>query len=132
MSTAESVVVSQYWAKQMNEAGWPHEPTYFFWTKSTRKDSFWRCLPIVGAKRLANNQIRCKREIIAAPTAEEILRELPANIDGYLKIEMCDDKSGYRMKYQNKTNYGICEDTLANAAAAMWCYLAKKNLLQKP
>lgn len=76
--------------------------------------------------------------IISAPTVEEILRELPyfAEIKGRrakLTIEKgpCDPEWDVCYMHLDghdfRSQYG---ETLANAAAAMYCYLAENNLLQ--
>lgn len=75
----------------------------------------------------------------AAPTAEEILRRLPGRIDangmtGILKIKVPYATwfiVGYTGHHEEGSTLVTSPPNLANAAAAMYCYLAENGLLPK-
>lgn len=83
-----------------------------------------------------------KHRYTAAPTAEEILRRLPGNLmmagegyDAYLQFLKLGDYKWiltYMGKTEPKGQPMKKEDSLANAAAAMYVYLADNKLLPTP
>lgn len=118
----EEIVTSLDWSKKLEEAGWPQDQSIFWWKyEVTFSGNFW----MVGQRPHKD------AEKFAAPTAEEILRRLPKEeltIRHRNSLWMIDflrfDENG------NKTHSYIFEgDTLANAAAACYCYLAEQKLL---
>ena len=72
----------------------------------------------------------------AAPTAEEILRRLPLVLDIHAVVDdrprmralkiIPSHPNRWKVSYENILDQ--TEDSLANAAAAMYCYLAENNL----
>jgi hypothetical protein len=139
----ESIVTSLEWSKKLKEAGFPQEawahyrknnPTdrdddaYFFFGFG---DEFERPKPQWEFD-----------DWIAAPTAEEILRRLPKKIVQVPKFSYGDpevlmltanmttnDLWYVRYLSSKLQQYGEADESLANAAAAMYCYLAENNLL---
>lgn len=77
----------------------------------------------------------CKNDWIGAFHAEEILRRLPMCPREGLLLTVCHGLDGsWVVAYGWPTKDAeitIQDFILANAAAAMWCYLAKNNLLPK-
>lgn len=140
---AESIVVSLDMAKQLAKAGWPQEESYLAWfTMQNGKTS--------EVHRNVGNLLPID---FAAPTAEEILRRLPGyvldkGITYGLRVEKLNplqifDRTGENQEYMWKMDYYRIRDNielcppsppvtgtnLANAAAAMWCYLSENDLL---
>lgn len=113
-----SITVSLEWAKKMKEAGWNEKTVFAF----DHRFDYYELDDFYGFGA------------IFAPTAEEILRRLPNNFEGIpLRIQYEKDGSilvGYAYsKDGTQPMYRGDRDSLANAAAAMWCYLKENNLL---
>jgi len=83
----------------------------------------------------------CKN-IISAPTAEEILKELPkrfiykSKTMCYLRLDCSHEE--YRIQYyyfEDNLEYALClhkqDKKLCNALAKIWIYLKDNNLLEK-
>lgn len=112
--TPESIVVSLDYAKRLKEAGWPqYRGEVFGWFEDASGD--WSVCVVESFP---------EDDHIAAPTAEEILRRLPSAVISFLPFE----KSPW-MVMVNEAGHDVCETTLANAAAACYCYLAENKLL---
>ena len=140
MTTPESIVTSLDWSRKLKGAGfnpWPlHE---------------WFVGP-VGPPLVIESQYNGDTRSYPAPTAEEILRRLPPFIiDGKRNgdtvtydlhvqaVSGMEAMSGAKWKlWYFRVRDGIelaplgnysYADSLANAAAAMYCYLAEQKLL---
>ena len=132
--TSSDITVSLEWAKKLKEAGWLQDGALFCW---------W--LRIGHTEYELSPAIFLKNGEFAAPTAEEILRRLPEAIkypvrnaiEYELFIRPFDDSDErhweviYAKDIDNVDNTPLHETTgtLANAAAAMYCYLADNKLL---
>lgn len=133
MSNPESITVSLEWAKKLSKCGWPEDDDMFMYVKYVNMPS-WD-LQLTKDAQLEDGV----SVLFAAPTAEEILRRLPESLywegadsklttlrirswAGRWSIEYRDNKTNHRNHHEN-------QDTLAAAAAAMWCYLAENKLL---
>ena len=122
------ITVSLEWAKKLRDAEWDQEDCVFFYV-SNDKDDF------LLVPRHYNTMEKSESfHHFSAPTAEEILRELPHVIHdkGSPRFLQCGKHKkfwdvGYWRGVEPMKN--VTEDTLANAAAAMWIYLKKNNLL---
>ena len=120
----EDIVVGLETAKKLKAAGWENGDAthYFYWMDIRDNYNEGEVCPQVES-------VYCNCPMIAsAPTAEEILRELPTTQICYRE----DGVSIYvgiggRQKTVKKTIIG---ETLANAAASMWLYLKENNLLE--
>ncbi len=158
MSAPESIVTSLDWSRKLEKAGWPQDAGLFYWQcphrRTTRSGRVIRhpdnlvtveALPrkTDGAPDIDN--VALSFAYFAAPTAEEILRRLP----GLRETEKGEIVQLHARPYTPPrgtlvprweliwmANSGrmwlrpsIVEDTLANAAAAMYCYLAEQKLL---
>lgn len=125
MISPESIVVSLDWAKKLKAADWPQERSVMIWCgcKPGRDSFVWQ----------RRNDTFCELDL-AAPTAEEILRQLPRDIpnetgrtDGSLRIykgaqwELCYASSTRSWAWQKAP-------VLAHAAAAMYCHLVERHL----
>ena len=148
MNSPESIVVSLEWAKKLKKAGWPQDDGCFW----------YREIMHTGAKRMHRTLIdreareHCQtnplpnptaiksEEWFDATTAEEILWRLPEylnqrDIKGELHFYKWPDgfSCGYSRWDSLPNGYAWAHmmkaDTLANAAAAMWCHLKENNLL---
>lgn len=122
-----SIVVSLEHAKALKKAGWPQEDSYLHWCHhhSNASDSLdgmvWNVYQKDDDDRV--------NEWIAAPTSEEILRMLPQLVNHFgLIIARTPDNQGWEVAYLGGYK-GFREPSLANAAAAMYCYLSENNLL---
>ena len=139
MSNPESITVSLDWAKKLKEAGWPQTGQCFYWIAHKGKGM----AAVAFYKHVQNGRYGKSVVFGAAPTAEEILRRLPEAI--YLGPErealylsvMPDDykwivlySPEYDQRRCDKENFWKRDrESLANASAAMYCYLAEKKLL---
>ncbi len=139
--TPESIVTSLEWSKKIKQAGWPQKEALWFWVHHYRAASdeyLWELF-----ERDEDDKVN---EHLAAPTAEEILRKLPEEYvakDGKRLELSCGKKIkqhglGYYVTYETPREPHDCDEacctndkhSLANAAAAMYCYLAENNLLK--
>jgi len=125
-----NITVSLEMAKKLKEAGWKKET-----------ELKWYINRLFPAHLRFRNEVQ--REIddtflAYAPTAEEILRELPDHllkngIKRRITIDISDnrvDKNKYGIFYGSGGElYTVYGDTLANAAAQMYCHLSTNNLL---
>lgn len=136
-----AITVSLEWAKKLKEAGLEQGITIGNWRPSTndfyRKQQQYEIHFTSGSYR--------NEKSFDAPTAEEILRRLPEAIkypvrnaiEYELFIRPFDDLDErhweviYAKDIDNVDNTPLHETTgtLANAAAAMYCYLADNKLL---
>lgn len=134
-SQPSAITVSLEWAKRLKEAGWPQEESLsWHWTYRAsggygglKHGRFWR------NKYLARGEAHkdCY-PAFAAPTAEEILRELPDNM-----VEVNDKWYLLNIAHRycsltDEDDEPLVEfsgDTLVDSLAAMYCYLANHSLL---
>lgn len=134
-------------SKQLKENGFPQQ-TQFKYLKPTREfidsdeDTDWKILLEKGfykGEQYMIGSANCTR-IYAAPTAEEILDELPYKIeyDGDLLIwdivRMEAPKDYWKVSYMRNDVSQIIlfvEETLVEAAGKMWLYLKQNNLLSE-
>jgi len=131
-------------AKKLREAGFPQE-THHKWIEGSNGQGvyFLDCdLRVIASHK--------GWDIVAAPTAEEVLDQLPAWIkmeddegQAYLIVEKYEDENNencnYKVKYESayaeypEPSRLIDEDlwfvTLAEAAAKMWLYLKEHKLI---
>lgn len=130
------ITVSLDMAKKLKEAGWPHLDTVHYWC---HLDGVYVAIALQHPRE---NEI-------AAPTAEEILWRLPEEIPydavGTLKgsdfwLEIAKSRfwgnTPWEIRYRENAGMTFWDcpepiraDTLANAVAAMYCYLADQKLL---
>jgi len=119
----EYITVSLEVAREMKKAGWGQKAIWF-WTTTDEFDPF-----LYGAKMDGTQPTltppSSDREYFAAPTVEEILRELPKEI---VITPAPFAKGGWRVAWDVKNGRSYC-DTPSNAAAKMWIYLKENNLL---
>ncbi len=135
MSTPESICVSLEMAKRLKEAGWQQNPYIFEWQiyNFGSKDHIdLVCyhseeFKMKGAKSSAYKKI----EFYSAPTAEEILRKLPEIIEES-RLNCIVVLKGWCVSYADPLKaFSFEDESLANAAAACYCYLAEHDLLAK-
>ena len=127
MNTPESIVTSLDWSEKLKDAGFP-QATQMWWAYDPNHEF------VDGFSVYLSRPERLSE--IAAPTAEEILRRLPDELSGHV---LCTCRSGKTWAIGYATDdpewmedaYFDTVDTLANAAAAMYCYLAEQKLLPK-
>lgn len=121
-----NITVSLDYAKKLRDAGWIEE-TYFVYFNE-------RLRPKYETQGIMLTKVP---SIIPAPTAEEILRELPemyqsliiGKANGKWRLMPFDAVSNKDSKIGNIRMDKFDEDTLANAAAAMWIHLKENDLL---
>lgn len=124
----ESIVTSLHWSRQLLDAGeWPQLYAEFYWVK---REGEW----IVLHKSSVHFE---NDEFVPARTAEEILRRLPNWLvqEGQINITKMAD-GGCNIHYglgpvRKDGVPSIVQDTLTNATADMYCYLAENGLLPK-
>lgn len=134
-----SITVSLEWAKKLRDAGWNQE-VLFYWSIDSRSGN-----DVVRRRREKGNNKPL--DPIAAPTAEEILRVLPSEAPHpdiehtayFLEIVRVERPTeNWQVQYRERESWRLWDspephsaDSLANAAAAMYVYLAENNLLTK-
>ena len=136
MSTPSTITVSLEWAKKLKEAGWPQSEPLHYWHRNVGQ---W----YVYAKDFSEHDFNMVDGAnfpadVAAPTAEEILRRLPYEImdegEAFELVIAPRRHGGWNVFYTHENGENRCaalekEDSLANAAAAMWVYLKEHDLL---
>ena len=169
MGSPQQIVVSLEIAKRLAKAGWPQDEATFFWALPKMKHYHkeqpdWELVydghcekaltnnagytreneplsyyisDIEGGNEYSNDQDVL--EVIAAPTAEEILRKLPTsilNLGAIEKIFLLIDRNQvneweviYANLLKSEMHYQKNDASLANAAASMACYLVEQGLL---
>jgi hypothetical protein len=117
-----TLVPSLEWSKKLKEAGWPMSYSDLFgWWENA--DGEAKVVPSFNLALSATTYGEC----FPAPTAEEILRKLPAGWEVYSAPSKGGLlTSGYAIQV-NGAPFQV-GDTLANAAAAAYCYLAAHPL----
>jgi len=113
------ITVSLEMAKKLEEAGWEQKSCHFVWVGE-------QIVGIQSAHYTGSSGY-------SAPTAEEVLRELPATLEwkndsdkiARIHFEMYPDsfQVGYSPQWEKEWFRPKSADTLANAAAAMWIHL---------
>lgn len=161
MTSSGSITVSLEMAKKLKEAVWEQEDSTFYWA-SGKRHAEWVCVydghcdkaitnnagygeppwtyylsDIDGGNEYSNDDKIVEK--YAAPTAEEILRNLPYSIswkddsDNIAVLFISKFPSSYRVGYSpqwTKDAWSTPDsESLADAAAACWCYLKENNLL---
>ena len=144
MTTNQQITVSLEVAKRLAKAGWPQDECIFRWHETVTGSVLYPEgeEPYPGTENLAS------------PTAEEILRRLPAHL---IDRKKNGDVVGYDLHCQKLSGMEIVAganwklwyfrvrdgievaplgnfsygDTLANASASMFCFLKENNLLPK-
>lgn len=146
MTTPESITVSLEMAKKLKASGWPQKDYFLCSCCCFAQVEFIEPEPDTGWWRCSECWL--EDDGISCPTADEILRRLPGIIltmespcvleaHFYPTLAPPHVTVGYMAAGLNETGWRtwkgkmLCEeaDTLANAAAAMTCYLADNNLL---
>jgi len=153
--TPESITVSLDLAKQLKEVGWEQQGTQFWWCVTVKPYVTFNPQGVFAPHEKRIGIIH--GGLFAAPTAEEILRRLPPSVPMKsdfpnmeddsrnptvylpLRIKCGAPKRGsitprWMVLYRDEMNEPACigvqiEDTLADAAARMYCYLSSHNLL---
>lgn len=129
----ESLVTSLEMSIKLRDAGFEQSNAHYYWHK--KLGGQWGLLTAEQAARCKN--LRWVQEFIAAFLCEEILRRLPGNLglvgfEAYLQFTMLSGNR-WMLQYMGRKEPPeqptIVEPSLANAAAAMYCYLAKQKLL---
>lgn len=122
----DSITVSLENAKRLKQAGWLQEEALYFWNKSLsgKRGAGWRLSDSMRVKLSAvYSSGRWGREIIAAPTAQELLNKLPACM-----IHHRTDGRPYLVLHDaiwDGKSVGGHADTLADACAILWIALAE-------
>ena len=115
-------------AEKLKEAGWGQESVFMFYGKQPYCETCGRDID-PKFRLMKNLGKKTELEKISAPTAEEILRELPdyityKHIEG--KWEVIMDVSQIP---NGKKDIWFDDESLSNAAAKMYIYLKENNLL---
>mgnify|MGYP001002826508 CR=1 FL=1 len=114
-------------AKQLHEAEFPQE-SFLCWFEFKHG---WDLAPtatmLTEVRRIRSGYVG--KEIIQAPTADEILDELPEYVDNrYMSIWKEDGV--WFFEYDEHTEIPIIKgNCLVDACAKMWLYLKKEGLL---
>ena len=144
-SSQAGITVSLEWAKKLKESGYPQDVPEEFGDEQSR----WWCqydddeptLLWLQSDGFNDNDTHGEDEeckvLYKSPFAEEILRRLPWKIqnDGnafFLRVEPYNDSLdvlSWRVVYPNLHSFTNIDKSLANAAAAMWCYLKENDLI---
>src|SRR3990167_7494948 len=83
MTDPESITVDLAHAKELKAHGWPQEDVLYFWIQNGKGFDDWSESIMENAEavhRLAGKGTWAWSKVVAAPTAEEILRRLPDSI----------------------------------------------------
>jgi len=132
--TLDQICVTKEWAEKLKGAGYPQRDSVFYWAIGGDKcENEWRLL-------YSDDEGWSSTDIIAAPTASEILEKLPQIIEiektkFQLFISMVMDRQYFvvyvdEKDYHNNATFAImaCHE-LTQALAKMYCYLVSKNII---
>lgn len=138
MNIPEPIIgTSLEWSKNMKEAGWPQDTVqHFEWHRFSLENSVkeWYLECYFEHEDLS-------LESVAAPTAAEIMVQLPniIDIEGIpYALKVAKISTHYCVYYETGAPdfhekcwpiAGVMEQTLADALAGMYCLLAERNLL---
>ena len=116
-------------AKQLKEKGFKQDSLlYWHYTNYKKWSIFTKPYAIDSDKKLEDG-------FISAPTAEEILKELPKNFDKkYLGIAPSLNNNAYGVYYmKSDQSIEVMKESgkLCNALAKMWLFLKDNNLLKE-
>ncbi|HEV7278874.1 MAG TPA: hypothetical protein VGN57_01570 [Pirellulaceae bacterium] len=152
MNSPESITVSLDWSRKLKEAGWPQgaDSSLFSWIEGWHgaewpdgrpfeKDVYYRNFAIDILDSYFHEGTTGVS--FAAPTAEEILQRLPQELrrdefgrEWHLSCwpigsywRLCYASADMKIEQHHERG-----ESLANAAAAMYCYLAENKLLPTP
>lgn len=127
--TPQSICVSLDMAKKLKEAGWEQAGGWFWYERHDENE--WSLCDGHDCSGEPDEDLIC------APTAEEILRELPsvieyrAQVDGILKKRVLKiiptSTNEWDISYESIMNQ--VNPSLAGAAASIWIYLKENSLL---
>ncbi len=124
------VTTSLELSRKLKKAGFPQKVNEFYWAGKVYQEEPYTLLYLEEIKNIKDY------EYIASPTADEILDLLPKNIGiYYLNTSKLDDSwhctydfvNTAKAKYERK--HSEFSETLADAAALMWLFLKKENLI---
>lgn len=132
-------IVSLELAKQLKEAGYPQNYSEFYWlTRFQEKESILQNKSAIAMGIYYDQSI-------SAPTADEILEQLPFRLDhsrehyliigkqymGHYAIGYCYKKRSSHMNIMinQKGNIIFVDPELPNVLAKMWLHLKENNLL---
>lgn len=129
MTNASKITVSLEWAKRLAKAGWRQETAFVWWYTEAMSTDVKYFPDVDWEKRENKLQLFEKRMIDSgrhtfAPTAEEILRRLPD-----FKLQRIVHTWVIQIIFDPLHGRTETSESLANAAAAMYCYLSENNLL---
>ncbi len=148
MENLKHIAVSLEYAERLKKAGWPQEEPILFWTYTDEyTDGDYHEWVVANLEEWKFD----KKDDIAAPTAEEILATLPPKIpknptthsfDAYLSVQrllpQCPldaPSQGWKVIYEGWDSeffQAFGRTTMADAAAAMYCFLKEKDFFPKP
>ena len=128
-----TITVSLAMAEKLKIAGWAHADSVHYWCLRLMSEE----MVLVHSSAAWVDADAILADInIAAPTAEEILRKLPKIIvhkEFHSRLYITPYENDYEVGYSPQWNGGIklnkAEESLADAAAAMTCYLVEQGLL---
>jgi hypothetical protein len=143
-----NITVSLQVARSLRDAGWEQEDSSFYWGKFDPpkrrhlEDGTIVDIPKEEAEAMSYSWYYYNEENMpyadedhnswAAPTAEEVLRELPEFYtpeDNKKRAMKCYPSAHGRWAVDYEGHCTQWSDTLANAAAEMWIYLKEHDLL---
>lgn len=129
MPKPSAITVSRDMANRMWDLKFPIDPMpIFFWVQpgdaEAKRHDYWTVRTMEG---MGHDGI-----FLPAWTAEEILRRLPSDMGDYNYLQCMPTEGGWMVGYwdcpSDPNPYEFTADTLADAAAAAWCYLKEHNL----
>ena len=142
MSNPQLITVSLEWAKKLEGSKYPQDKTcsHYYDQKghlvfaamsediSNANRITFTLVPTVPLKGSA------ELPWIAAPTASELMRRLPDTSSNHSILIVQHFLEKWHVQYLDGNNivFIYSDPSLANAAAAMWCYLAENKLLPQP
>lgn len=133
-------VTSFILSKQLRESSYPQDNSYFYWAQSMTKESYpkehWY---LIYRENGLNPSAIEKGQLIASPTADEILDKLPVRFEQYDRPKIYKDyqlhiikrffEKDWLIKYEagdSRILQYVYDESLANAAAKMFLFL-KQN-----
>jgi len=131
MSELKDIVTELELSKQMKEKGFPQKGLFSWYFTRIANYQLWKTIDNKSDWTDEDHEWLTFANIFClAPTAEEILKELPKSIYGESPIRISNFDDGYGVEYINTAEFFFHDKKLCNALGKMYNYLKAKGSIK--